>query len=216
MQFFKMKELNVNRDKMLLRAASIILSIYFSFSCTYFAQAVQSVRDDVVRLHILANSDSSFDQHIKLKVRDALLQEDFCFLGELITAENAECHFQKSKEEIIKIVKRVLEENGVSYDAKISLEKEYYETRSYGSLTFPAGEYLSMKIVLGKGDGKNWWCVMFPPLCVPAASDVTADKETASQYLTEGAEAVVNGGQKYVIKFKIVEIFEELKYKLGF
>ena len=216
MTCFRKKEINIKRDKLILSSVAIFLSIYFAFSCTYFACASQSVREDVVRLHILANSNSSFDQEIKLKVRDALLQEDFCFFGEVLTVENAEECFEQSKGKVIKVCEKVLEENGIKYNAAIFLEKEYYETRCYGSLTFPAGEYLSLKIILGEGKGENWWCVMFPPLCVPAAADVASDKETASQYLSEGGETVVNGDGKYTVKFKIVEIFEELKYKLGF
>ncbi len=207
----KIKELNLKRDKLFLSVLAIFFSIYFSFSITFFSASAESVREDVVRLHILANSDSEKDQAVKLKVRDALLKTNTRLLKSGVTKENAEIHFKNSKDELMKTAETVLKENGFYYGAQITLTEEYYETRAYGSLIFPAGEYLSLKVILGEGEGQNWWCVMFPPMCVPAASDVTADSETAAEYLSENGEKIVSGGNKYIVKFKIIELYEELK-----
>ncbi len=207
----KIKELNLRRDKLFLSVFAIFFSIYFSFSITFFSASAQSVREAVVRLHILANSDSDKDQAVKLKVRDALLKTNTKLLKSGVTKENAEIYFENSKKELLKTAETVLKENGFSYGAEIILTQEYYETRTYGSLIFPAGEYLSLRVILGDGEGKNWWCVMFPPMCVPAASEVTADDETAAEYLSENGEKIVSGGNKYIVKFKIIELYEELK-----
>lgn len=214
MQIFRTKELNLQRDRIFLSVVAIFVSLYIAFSCTYFVSAAESVRDDVVRLHILANSDSSADQAVKLQVRDALLETNAALLSGAVNAENAYEYFEQSKNELLNTARRVLRENGFYYDVKISLEKEYYETRKYDSLTFPAGEYMSLKVILGDGEGHNWWCVMFPPLCVPAAGEVIAD-EDSTDYLSQSGERLINSGEKYVVKFKLLELYEELKNKIG-
>ena len=199
---------NENKDKLFLTVFVSAIALYLAFSCTYFAGAVKSVREDVVRLHILANSDSEYDQAIKLRVRDALLETNALILTSGVNTENAPIYFQKSKEDLQRTAQKVLKENGVDYKAVITLEKEYYETREYGELTFPPGEYTSLKVVLGEGEGHNWWCVMFPPLCVPAADDIEV-KNNTEDYLTVSGNRIVNGGKKYVMKFKLLEVFEE-------
>lgn len=214
MKKFK-KESDIRRDKVLLGVVAIFLSIHTAFSCTYFASAAGSVRNDVVRLHILANSDSAEDQAVKLKVRDALLECNTKILSNGVSSENAHIYFDESKAELLKTAQKVLKENGFLYNATLTLEKEYFETRQYGTLTFPAGEYLAVKVILGEGDGHNWWCVMFPPLCVPAAESADIHTEKTDGYLTVAGEDIVNGGNKYVMKFKLLELYEEIREKIG-
>ncbi len=214
MSSFKIKNLNLRRDKLLLSSVAIVLSLHFAFGLTFFAKACEGVRNDVVRLHILANSDSKKDQEVKLKVRNALLQKNTSLLSDNVNTENAHIYFNQSKEELLETAKNVLMKNGFSYDAKITLEKEYFETRKYGELTFPAGEYLSLKVILGEGAGHNWWCVMFPPLCIPVSSEIETDESKTADHLSPNGEEIINGGNEYIIKFKIIEVFEELKSKL--
>ena len=210
MSIFKYKAFNERKDKILLSVTAIAISLYMAFSCTYFTASAETVKEDVVRLHILANSNSTIDQEIKLKVRDALLETNATILTDKVTKENAKEHFENSKNILLKTAKETLKENGFNYDVKITLQEEYFETRAYGTLTFPAGRYTALKVVLGEGEGKNWWCVMFPPLCIPTADGIEANESTAD-YLTESGEKIVNSGEKYVVKFKILEIYEELK-----
>ena len=214
MSIFKYKAFNERKDKILLSVTAIAISIYMAFSCTYFTASAETIKDDVVRLHILANSNSQIDQEVKLKVRDALLETNASILSDEVTKENAKEHFENSKEILLKTAKETLKENGFNYNVKITLQEEYFETRAYGNLTFPAGQYTALKVILGEGDGKNWWCVMFPPLCVPAADGIET-KETTADYLTQSGEKIVNGGEKYIVKFKFLEIYEELRNKLG-
>ena len=210
---FSTKVSDLKRDKIILSLFSGALSLYIAFSCTYFAAAAQSVREDVVRLHILANSDSEKDQNIKLKVRDALLEKNTLILSDGVNQDNAVEYFELSKDELLETASDVLRENGFDYDVKVYLEKEYFETREYGELILPAGEYTALKVVLGEGKGRNWWCVMFPPLCVPAADDIEV-KNNTEDYLTESGNEIVNGGKKYIMKFKLLEMYEELKSKI--
>ena len=209
------KASNVRRDKIFLSVVAVFVSLYSAFSLTAFACAAQSVKNDVVRLHILANSDSEEDQNIKIKVRDALLEKNTRLLSDGVCKENARAYFTESNQMLLETAKEVLRDNGFNYGVKVTLENEYFKTREYGSLTFPAGEYLSLKIVLGEGKGQNWWCVMFPPMCVPVADDVNADGKKTEEYLTEEGNKLINGGNKYVMKFKIIELYEELRDRLG-
>ena len=213
MSIFKYKAFNERKDKILLSVTAIAISIYMAFSCTYFTASAQTVKEDVVRLHILANSNSEIDQEVKLKVRDALLETNASILSDSVTKENAKEHFESSKEILLKTAKKTLKENGFNYNVKITLQEEYFNTRTYGNLTFPAGQYTAIKVVLGEGEGKNWWCVMFPPLCVPAADGLETN-ETTADYLTQSGEKIVNSGEKYIVKFKLLEIYEELRNKL--
>lgn len=214
MSIFKYKAFNERKDKILLSVTAIAISIYMAFSCTYFTASAETVKEDVVRLHILANSNSEIDQKVKLKVRDALLETNASILSDSVTKENAKEHFENSKEMLLKTAEKTLKENGFDYSVKITLQEEYFETRAYGDLTFPAGQYTALKVILGDGEGKNWWCVMFPPLCIPAADGIETN-ETTADYLTESGEKIVNSGEKYIIKFKFLEIYEELRNKLG-
>ena len=153
------------RDKIFLIALIIAYILYCAFSITYFSSVSGEIRENVVRLHILADSNSEIDQNVKLKVRDALLEKNSELLSDKVTPENATEYFKNSKDELEQCANEVLKENGLNYKATITLGKEYYTTRVYEDLTFPAGVYTSIKVVLGSGEGKNWWCVMFPPLC---------------------------------------------------
>lgn len=214
MSIFKYKAFNESKDKILLSVIAVAISLYMAFSCTYFTASAETVKEDVVRLHILANSDLQNDQEVKLKVRDALLETNASILSDEVTKENAKEHFENSKDLLLKTAEETLKENGFDYNVKITLQEEYFETRAYGNLTFPAGQYTALKVVLGEGKGKNWWCVMFPPLCIPAADGIETNESTAD-YLTESGEKIVNGGEKYIVKFKLLEIYEEFRNKLG-
>ncbi len=214
MSIFKYKAFNERKDKILLSVTAVAISLYMAFSCTYFTASAETVKEDVVRLHILANSDSEIDQEVKLKVRNALLETNASILSDDVTKENAKEHFRNSKEILLKTAEETLQKNGFNYDVKITLQEEYFNTRTYGNLTFPAGQYTALKVVLGEGEGKNWWCVMFPPLCVPAADGLETNNNTAD-YLTQSGEKIINGGEKYIVKFKFLEIYEELRSKFN-
>ncbi len=206
---------SLKKDKLILSILIISFTLYFAFSVTYFCNVSAEVREDVVRLHILANSDSEKDQEIKLKVRDALLKKNTSLLTDGVNNENAKEYFEKSKKILLKTAEKTLKENGFKYKADMVLCREYYPVREYGSLTFPAGIYTSVKVVLGEGKGHNWWCVMFPPLCIPAACGETqVNKKELDDYISANGKKLLESGKKYKVKFKLAEIYERL-FKTG-
>ncbi len=189
-------------------ALGLVISVIVSIAG--FGAECKNIREDVVRLHILANSDSEADQNVKLAVRDALLE---CgaeiFLG---TADknNAAQYLEAEKEKLIETANRVLKEKGFDYSAQVFLVNEYFNTRTYENFTMPAGEYLALKVILGEGKGHNWWCVMFPPLCLPAATEQT----DINAVFGENGVKIIEGNKGYEIRFKIVEIIEDIIYRM--
>lgn len=185
------------------------MAVCIGSTCVY-AQTCSQVRDDVLRLHVIANSDSAEDQNIKLLVRDRLLEVGaFCFEN----AENREQAVQAVQnacETLTNAANRVLAANGFSYTATVTVKEEYFDTRAYEDITLPAGRYLAVCAVLGEGEGKNWWCVMFPPLCLPAVTAIEGDYALFDD--ENGMVLAAENG--YEIRFKIVELFEKWKQKI--
>lgn len=177
------------------------------FSVVSFGADCNKVRNNVVRLHVLADSDCEADQNVKLLVRDALLESGAEIFSGSVDVDDASDALKKERVELIRVAEAVLRKNGFDYGVTITLEKEYYTTRTYEDYTLPAGEYLSLKVVLGKGKGQNWWCVMFPPLCLPAASS-SADIDAVLG--SDGAK-LIKSKPKYEMRFKIVEAYETVK-----
>ncbi|MBQ3005655.1 MAG: stage II sporulation protein R [Clostridia bacterium] len=169
-----------------------------------FAQTCDEVRSDVLRLHILANSDSEEDQNLKLKVRDAVLKEGADIFEGSQNVEEAVSKITPQKDRLKSIAEKVIKENGKNYPVTVLLETEYFETRTYEDVTLPAGEYLAVRILIGEGKGHNWWCVMFPPLCLPAATD------TVDAYMSDDEITLVKSQPEYEPRFKIVEWFQKI------
>ena len=185
----------------------IVVAILFSI-CS-FAKTSEEIRSDVLRLHVIANSDTSVDQNLKLRLRDYILQEGKDIFNGSVNVENAVKKIEPVLPELEKSAKAFVNQAGFDYDVKISLSNEYFTTRTYETVTLPAGKYLALRVVIGSGEGHNWWCVMFPPLCLPAASEKTDIDAVLGR---DGAE-LIEGGSKYEIRFKIVEVIESIKEK---
>lgn len=195
----------------------IIVGILFLalFNTSSFVYNCNEIRNDTLRLHIIANSDSNKDQQIKLAVRDALLESGNNIFSGTVTPETAFITIEKERENIEKTVKKILLENGVNYNTEINLTTEYFDTRVYdNNVTLPAGRYLALKIVLGEGNGKNWWCVMFPTLCLPAAEKT--DLSVIESVYSENEKSIVTNGSKYTIRFKLIEYLEKIKNNVTF
>lgn len=202
-----MKKNNMKTYRDTVAALLMVLSIITFNVCDGFA-AADSVRSECLRLHILAASDSEADQTVKLLVRDCLLETGAeIFSGSTHSREAVE-KIEQNKDMLIAAANAVLEENGFSYTADIVIEDEYFETREYEDIRLPAGVYTACKVILGEGQGHNWWCVMFPPLCLPAA--VKGDGEELYAVFSEEGADLITGKSGYKIKFRIVEIFREI------
>ena len=198
--------------KIRIAEISIVVALIISMmtSIVSFGVECNEIRKDVLRLHILANSDSEADQLVKLKVRDVLLNSGESLFSGNIDINTAEECLNLEKENLIKAANKVLDDNGFNYKTQIYIVEEYFATRTYENFTLPAGKYKSLKVVLGKGEGYNWWCVMFPPLCLPAASENT----NLDIVLGESSAKLIQNKGRYKMQFKIVEIFEKIRAKM--
>lgn len=187
------------------------LLICFVLNISSFSEECRNIRSKMLRMHVIANSDSDIDQELKLKVRDAVLAEGKEIFDGSVTADDAKSKILPETERLRKAALTVIENEGFSYDVKITVGNEYFNTRTYdNSVTLPAGYYTAVKVIIGEGKGHNWWCVMFPPMCLPAAS-----KECEISDVLEKEEVrIVEGGSKYKFKFKIVEIYEKISEKM--
>lgn len=181
----------------------LIFTIIFSIIQPVVATS-ENISNKVLRLHIIANSDSTEDQDLKLKIKDYFLENT----RELFTADTLEENIEianKNIEYLEKICNDCIKTNGFNYDANVTVTKEFFKTRVYDDFTLPAGVYNSIKIEIGKGNGHNWWCIVFPSVCLYACTKSMGD------YLTEEEIDLITDG--YTPKFKIIEIIESIKHK---
>ena len=179
---------------------------------TGFAGRCEMIENKVFRLHVLANSDSEEDQALKLKVRDRILSYSDELFDQAQTKEDAEMLSQNSLEEIKLVAEEEIHKQGYDYPVRVELTNMYFNTRHYQEITMPAGHYDALRVLIGSGEGKNWWCVMFPPMCLPAAEE----SKELEDVLSASELKLVQGGTKYEIKFKCVELFETMKNQLCF
>ena len=164
------------------------------------------IYENTIRLHVLANSDSEHDQRVKLAVRDAVLGEIAAVTEGAQTVEEAEALVSASLGYIREIAKKALAELGESYDVNVTLSEEYYPTREYEDFRLPAGKYTSLRIMLGEAAGKNWWCVLYPSLCIGGAK--TGETLVNTGFSKDQIDILTGGEEpKYRLKFKILEIF---------
>lgn len=186
------------------------LIIAFALSVVSFESECEGIRNSVLRMHVIANSDSEEDQQLKLKVRDVVLQAGSEYFDGSVTAAQAQEKLTPAKDALEQAARQVIAENGFDYDVTVTIGKEFFTTRTYeNELTLPAGRYEAVKVTIGEGAGHNWWCVMFPPMCLPAAESETE----LSQVLTDDEISVVQSSPKLEPRFKIIEIYEKISEK---
>lgn len=206
MQYLKQKE--TRRKLELSVLCGLIIAVLLSI--TSFGASCKHIRNAVLRMHVIANSDSAEDQAVKLKVRDAVLAAGKDVFDGSVTAADAETVLDSEKQVLQTAAETVLRENGFDYGVRVEIGKDFFNTRTYdGKVTLPAGEYEAVRVILGEGNGQNWWCVMFPPLCLPAAE---ADAEIGDVLPKNEAE-ITERNPRYEARFKIIEIFEKLSEK---
>lgn len=174
------------------------------------AQEQAALANKMIRLHVIANSDSDCDQALKLQVRDAVLETASSFLEPGATLAQTEAILAAHLEDLAMAGASVVSEEGYSYPVAASLEQTWFPTKEYDSFSLPAGNYQALRIVIGEGDGRNWWCVVFPPLCLSSVSEVS---ETAMAAGLEDEEIKLITGESggYVVKFKCMELIDQLQ-----
>lgn len=167
----------------------------------------------MVRLHVLANSDSEEDQALKLKVRDAVLEQATETLRGADSQAEASRRLTDILPELEETARAVITANGYDYGVRAELAETSFPTKEYDGFALPAGEYLALRVLIGEAAGQNWWCVVFPPLCTAAASDVPTVALDAG--LTDQEVALITEADEgYILKFKSVELWQTLKAKL--
>lgn len=175
------------------------------------------VYNKVIRFHVIANSDTVQDQSLKLKIKDKILEYIGPKLKNSKSIEESRNILKQNDKEIVAIAERVVKQNGYSYNVNSSLLRENFPIKTYGNITLPQGNYEAYKIVIGKGQGQNWWCVMFPPLCfIDITKGSVAYKETEEKMrmvLNNREFSEINNNNNIQFKFKILEVFEQLKQR---
>ncbi|MEG0614146.1 MAG: stage II sporulation protein R [Oscillospiraceae bacterium] len=149
----------------------LVFTLLFS-NLSVFAKNYDTMREKVLRFHILANSNSAADQALKIKVRDAVLEYTKEIFVTANSRQESEERVAENLQQITKIAKNVIEKNGYDYSVKCQLVNMHFDERVYDAVTLPEGDYDALRITIGQANGHNWWCVMYPPLCVSAASDM--------------------------------------------
>lgn len=185
-------------------AVALVLSVILSVLS--FAITSDSIEKDVLRLHILANSDSAEDQSLKIKVRNSVIENESDIFDGVGNVTAAKEKVIRNYDRIKASAKKVIREEGYDYPVSVRIEKTYFPTRHYESFTLPAGYYEALRIVIGEGKGHNWWCVMYPPLCVGSAAQV---KKEYSK-LPDREKKLITSNPRYDIRFKTYEIYKKL------
>ena len=189
------------------RALLIALLVSFAWG-TWADRTQQQLSDKVLRLHVLANSDSEADQALKRKVRDSVLETASAILADCPDRETAEQRLSAALPEIEDAARARIAAEGGKQTVTAELRPTVFPTREYEDFTLPAGEYLALRVVLGEGEGHNWWCVVFPPLCAETTSSLSQTAMAAG--LTEEEVALITESDGYQLKFKAVELWEKL------
>lgn len=196
----------------------LLMSIYINTD-----MELSDVPDKIIRLHVVANSDSTEDQQLKLQVRDKVIGRMNARFEGIKDISEVKSIIEGSLGEIEDVARETIEDNGKPYDVKAAFTTLDFPTKAYGNLTLPAGTYQALNIVIGNGKGKNWWCVMFPPLCfIDVAHGVVPEKTTSQLKKTltneEYSILVSSGGSGEIpvkLRFKILELAKTMNQKLA-
>ncbi len=195
-----------------IRAVACALVLVLTLSICGFDAKCDAVRENVLRLHILANSDSAEDQALKLKVRDALLTVSEGVFKECSSEDEAVILAENSIDLFTDTAQEVIKNSGYDYPVTVQIAETWFETRNYESFSLPAGSYEALRVIIGEGKGHNWWCVMFPSICLPAA---TSENKDFSEVLEDDTAEIVEQPKRYKARFKIVEVFEKARKNIA-
>ncbi len=209
MSSFHFRTFHNNNNKLHTIETIVLIGLIFTAVTASLRQTVtagNSIRSDTLRLHIIANSDSDFDQELKLKVRDRILSETGELFAEVSGKSEAKALAEYSANDIKNAAEEIIANEGAEYPVKVEIVNMWFETRSYDGFTLPAGDYDAVRIIIGEGEGHNWWCVMYPQLCIPGAEERVSEYGENKKFVT---------GEGYELRFKVIEIFESIKKTLN-
>jgi len=188
---------------------SLFICVLSSLS---FDRDCEDIRQNLLRLHVIASGDTQKEQELKLKIRDAILSAGADIFSENDDLIKARSKAEKNIEKLQSIAESTLRSNGYTYPVEIEVAECYFPTRQYENITLPAGKYNAIRVIIGEGKGKNWWCVMFPPMCLPAAKD---NETQLCDVLGEKSMNIVENGKKYEVRLWILEKWYELRERVA-
>lgn len=195
----------------------LLLTLFIFVSALSYVNAVsEDIADSVFRLHVIANSDSEEDQSLKLKVRDELLSHMNTLAKDCTSKEEVVALAREHQEEFKAIAEKVISDNGFSYPVTIQIGESDFPTKTYGDISLPSGTYDALRVQIGEAKGKNWWCVMFPPLCfVDVSTGIVPDdskKEMQESLNDEEYDLISKTDDSEIhFKFKLIEFFQNLR-----
>ena len=190
-------------------ALAALLGVWLDKSQTALA-------DQVIRLHVLANSDSEADQALKLKVRDRVLETAEEYFTPGATLEETQAVLTAHLADIAAAGAEQVAEEGYQYPVTVSMEENYwFPTKEYTDFALPAGNYTALRVVIGEGRGQNWWCVVFPPLCLGSVSETAAQTALSGGFSEDQVSLITGEDEGYVVKFKAIELWEEFQHWLA-
>lgn len=196
------------RTVSLVLALSCVLAVT---GCAVLQSQQQRMAGKLIRLHVVANSDTSEDQRVKLCVRDAVLAE----AGTLLSgASDARAAITGGLAQLEAAANDALRAENSADTAHVSFCKELFPTRIYSTFALPAGVYSSLRVTIGEGEGHNWWCVIFPSLCTPATADGFADAAAAGGFTQAEIGLMTQAAPEYTIRFRSLELLQALKNRL--
>ncbi len=175
------------------------------FSVVGFSKDCNEMYQNIIRIRVIANSNSTADQELKLLVRDAVLNSSKTLFNAVNSYEDAVIATTENSNMLLSAAKSSVFENGYSYDVSLEFKEEYFPTREYDDFSLPAGKYQTAVFTIGDGKGENWWCVIYPQVCVGSCSGKLNESLSA-----QTANTAYNA-KKYKVKFKTVEVFESVK-----
>ena len=197
MKYSKRKLLNLSLICALI-SAMMLSMVGFSYSCN-------EMYDNIIRIRIIPNSDSKEDQALKIAIRDAVLGKTSELFTDTKSYDDAVAVTKSNTDKMLTAAKNVVRSEGLEYDVTLEIREEFFDTRVYEEFTLPAGYYETAVFTVGEGKGSNWWCVIYPQVCVGSCS------ATLNESLSDDTAEVAYNSEKYVVKFKTIEILEKIK-----
>lgn len=202
--------------KRFITVLSLLVLFVFVSALSYVSAVSSNISNSVFRLHVIANSDSTEDQNLKYIVRDELIKYMNEISQNCTTKQEIINLAQKNISNFESIAKKTIQQNGYDYNISVEIGNFDFPTKSYGDITLPAGNYDSLRVKIGKAEGQNWWCVMFPPLCfVDVTSGIVPEesKKEMKEAMPEEEYSLISetDNSEISFKFKLIEFFENIK-----
>ena len=212
--------LHISPPRLRLGLLLLILTFCTLSDCLVRARAEhsselqQQIADEIIRFHVIANSDSDEDQSLKLLVKDTLVRQISPLIKDADTVEESRMILMKQLEDIKVLAEDVIREQGYEYSVSVSLGEAYFPLKVYGDYTFPPGDYEALRVRIGDARGRNWWCVMFPPLCFVDETYSIVEEESGEKLKTllseEEYDTLIHKKTPVKIRFKLWEKLKDL------